>query len=533
MNNGKFDVAIIGGGPNGLICGAYLARTGLSVAILEARHETGGGLETLEFAGHKYNLHAIYHMMPEIMPPYQDFNLKARGVKYIFPDVQTAYFNKNRPPLLIYRDPEKTAQFIATHFTEQDGARYRRMYHDFSEYFQKILLPFTYVPAMGALDMVTALDNSSDDIGRRFNAITELTPTEIIDLYEFTDPLKACFLNLFTMWGISNFDGVGFLFPLYFNRMTNAALCAGGSHRLSSALYKTFIQAGGVVLDQAEVIKVSTTGGKADGVILKDGREIKATAVVSTVDPRQTFLQFFDPEEIPHELRQSAQKWEWEKQVFFGLHAALSCSPRYIGTEEYPDANRALISFFDISSTDAILDHADAIEAGRLPDRPLGHATCASIFDPIQAPEGLHTGRWECLVPFDADWEGIKDEYTQKCLSIWKSYAPNLDPIDIYAYPPTYIEKKFKNMVRGSIKQGSYKILQMGAFRPNDYCSRTWTPIGNFYVCGASVYPGGLVIAGPGYVGANVIAEDFGVKKTWEEPQCVTQARRNGFIRGL
>jgi hypothetical protein len=45
------------------------------------------------------------------------------------------------------------------------------------------------------------------------------------------------------------------------------------------------------------------------------------------------------------------------------------------------------------------------------------------------------------------------------------------------------------------------------------------------------VYPGGLIIAGPGYVGANVIAEDFGVKKTWEEPECVKQARRNGFIR--
>ncbi len=531
MSDKQFDVAIIGAGHNGLICGAYLASTGLSVVILEARHETGGGLETLEFAGHKYNLHAVYHMMAEIMPPYHDFNLKARGVKYIFPEVQTAYFNKDRPPLLLYRDPEKTAKFIAAHFTDKDGERYRRMYYDFSAYFEKCLLPFTYVPAMGALDMITALESGSDDTGRRFNAIAELTPTEIIDLYEFSDPLKACFLNLFTMWGISNFDGVGFLFPLYFNRMTNAALCAGGSHRLSSALHKTFLQAGGVIIDQAEVIRVSTTGGKADGVILKDGREIKAKAVVSTVDPQQTFLTFFDKDPIPSELTESAQKWEWEKQVFFGAHVALSQAPRYIGTERYPDANRALISFFNIDSTDQILDHADAIEAGRLPEQPLGHATCTSIFDPIQAPEGLHTGRWECLVPFDADWDRIKDDYAKKCMDTWKSYAPNLDPIDVYAYPPNYIEKKFKNMVKGSIKQGSYKILQMGAFRPNQYCSQTWTPISNFYVCGASVYPGGLVIAGPGYVGANVIAEDFGVKKTWEEPECVKQARRNGFIR--
>ena len=85
-------------------------------------------------------------------------------------------------------------------------------------------------------------------------------------------------------------------------------------------------------------------------------------------------------------------------------------------------------------------------------------------------------------------------------------------------------------MVKGSIKQGSYKTLQMGTFRPNEYCSQTWTPIDGFYVCGASVYPGGLIIGGPGYIGANVIAEDFGLEKSWEEPESVKAARASGFI---
>jgi phytoene dehydrogenase-like protein len=83
-------------------------------------------------------------------------------------------------------------------------------------------------------------------------------------------------------------------------------------------------------------------------------------------------------------------------------------------------------------------------------------------------------------------------------------------------YPPTYIEKKFKNMVRGSIKQGSYMTLQMGYNRPNDACSRGYTPIEGFYVCGASTYPGGMIIGGPGYLGANIIVEDLGVKKSWK-----------------
>ncbi len=69
-NRKEYDVAVIGGGPNGLICSAYLSRAGLKVILLEARHETGGGLDTFEFAGHKYNLHAIYHMMADTMPVY-------------------------------------------------------------------------------------------------------------------------------------------------------------------------------------------------------------------------------------------------------------------------------------------------------------------------------------------------------------------------------------------------------------------------------------------------------------------------------
>jgi len=531
MKNGReYDVALIGGGPNGLICAAYLARAGLKVVVLEARHETGGGLETTEFAGHKYNFHAIYHMMAEVMPPYRDFNLKSRGVRYIFPEVQAAYINKGAAPVVLYRDPEKTAQFIAHHFSSRDGDRYRRMHGDCKEFFEKILLPFTYVPAVPALDMVQALAKAPDDVGRRFNEIAEFTPTEFIEHYGFSDPLKACFLNLFTMWGISNFDGVGFLYPLYFNRMTNAALCAGGSHRLSSALHKALIEHGGCILDEAEVVKVTLTNGRASGVVTREGVEIKAKAVVSTVDPHQNFLQFFQEDEIPANLVESARKWEWEKQVFFGVHMALPRAPVYIGTEQVKDANRALLTFAGISDTEAILDHADDIEAGVLPETPCGHATVPTVFDPLQAPADLHTGRWESLVPYDADWDRIKGDYARRCIESWKEYAPNLEPLNTFVCPPTYIAQKFKNMVKGSIKQGSYKTLQMGAFRPNEYCSQTYTPIEGFYVCGASVYPGGLIIGGPGYIGANVIAQDFGVSRDWPEPESVIAARAAGFI---
>jgi phytoene dehydrogenase-like protein len=194
------------------------------------------------------------------------------------------------------------------------------------------------------------------------------------------------------------------------------------------------------------------------------------------------------------------------------------------------DVDHALICFLGIYDTDEFLSHIKEIEQGKVPQTPYCHVTCPSIFDPIQAPKGFHTGRLESPVPYNSDWDKMKDDYANKCLSIWMDYAPNIKLVHTYIYPPTYIEKKLKDMVRGSFKQGAYTPLQMGYFRPNESCSQIRTPIEGLYVCGASVYPGGMIIAGPGYVGANVIAQDMGVKKNWEEPEFVRHAREAGLI---
>ena len=535
MKDRAYDVAIIGAGPNGLICGAYLAKAGLKVILLENRHEAGGGLDTLEYAGFKYNPHAIYHMMAEVMPAYKDFDLKARGVKYIYPDVQAAYISKTEKPVILYKDPQKTADFLSAEFSEKDGREYARMYADFKAYCDRILIPLTYVPAVPPIDQVQTMENARNDLGKKFNEIAELPPLDLLEMYDFSDAVKAAILNLYTMWGLSPDEALGYYFPIMVYRMTNAALVSGGSHRLSSALHKAIIEHGGAISDESRVEKILTTDGRASGVIIDDGTEIKAEAVVSTVDPHQTFVKFFEEGEIPEGLRESARRWEWEKISLFGVHLALKQAPKYIGTENYDDANRAMITFLGIENTESLLDHLRLLEDGKLPAGNLfGHATCASIFDPIQAPSGvhagMHTGRWECLAPYDVDWEKHKWEFAHMCIDQWKVYAPNLECINTLVYPPSYIERKLINMVKGSIKQGAYVPLQMGYFRPNEECSRTYTPVDGLYVCGASAYPGGMILGAGGYIGANTIVEDFGVQKAWDEPEIVKQAREDGFI---
>ena len=87
----------------------------------------------------------------------------------------------------------------------------------------------------------------------------------------------------------------------------------------------------------------------------------------------------------------------------------------------------------------------------------------------------------------------------------------------------------FVNMKKGSIKQGMYQPLQMGFLRPHEDCSHHRTPVKNLYLGGSSVYPGGCVIWGPGYLAANRVAEDYSIEKWWQEPEGIVKLKDLGF----
>jgi phytoene dehydrogenase-like protein len=116
-------------------------------------------------------------------------------------------------------------------------------------------------------------------------------------------------------------------------------------------------------------------------------------------------------------------------------------------------------------------------------------------------------------------WDKRSKELEDDVLNKWRKVAPNFardKVIRTNAETPVDIEIRLPNMRRGAIKHGDYTPIQMGAFRPNQDCSSTKTPIDGLYVCGASTYPGGMVLGGPGYIAANKVAEDLGTVKWWK-----------------
>jgi phytoene dehydrogenase-like protein len=146
--------------------------------------------------------------------------------------------------------------------------------------------------------------------------------------------------------------------------------------------------------------------------------------------------------------------------------------------------------------------------------------------------------RWECWAPYELNgeaqnWDKAKFDYARRFYEGIMEYVANADKIKIvetYAESPLDTERRFRTMKRGGIKHGAYSVFQMGVYRPNDLCSRYRTPIKRLYVGGASVYPGGMITAGPGYNVANTVADELGLKKWWTPPDYIVKAKEKGYV---
>lgn len=504
----SYDAIVLGGGPNGLICGAYLAKAGARVLLVERRHETGGGLNTDEYFGFRLNLHAIYHMMSDVMPAYDDLSLSDYGLRYVRPHVACAFPFADGTSLLFTKDPAETIASIAT-ISEHDAERFRVMWDEFQPMLEQYIIPLTYRLPMPVVDQIVEIGRT--EIGERLNEISDLSPIEVIDHYGFTDPrVRMALLAFPAMWGFHLEDPLGYLYPVYLCRMIDAALVKGGSHRLSSALYRVFTSNGGEVLDGSEAVAIDLDDSGGATVTVADGHRFSARAVASTLNPEQTFLDLVGAEHLPDDLRAAVESWEWEERSLFGLHLGIEGEFTYRHPE--PRVGESMITFLGIETEDELHEHLTRVDAGTAGGGEWVHVTVPSRHDATMAPPGHQIVRAEQVVTYDSDWDTGTEAFGDECLELLGAHADFGRIVLRREHPPTHIEAKLHTMKRGSIKHGSYTNLQMGYNRPNDQCSRVTTPLPGLFTCGASNYAGGMIIGGPGYLGAKVVGEHLGVE---------------------
>lgn len=537
----SYDIIIIGAGPNGYTAGAYLAKAGLKVLILERRLEAGGGLATDEvtLGAFLHNTHSVYHMMVDYAPVYKDLNMQRHEVKYVHPDLQFALPLSDGKWVGIYRDPERTAKSFAK-FSRKDADAYLGFHRKLKAYMDDFLGPATYMKPVPTLEQVVNLQQT--EMGREILEFSEKSPQAIINENFENEHIRTLLLYAACHWGLDHdMEGIGYLALIYLDRATNYRLSVGGSHMVGQAFNKALIENGGMILRNQRITKIVVDGGKATGVQLSDGKIIEARkAILSTIDPYQTFFQLVGKDNLDPDFVAKLDNWQWEKWSLFEVNLALAEPPRFKAAASDPDLDKALVYVLGFETVADLLAEWEAIAKGEVNRKPGFNCCFPSVHDPKQAPPGKCTGKISRMAAYDLK-EGkdkwlryeFRQEQAEACIEVLRRYAPNLTPDKVlwsYVSTPVDIEAKFPDMVKGSIKQGAYLPLQMGYQRPNDDCSMNRTPIGNLYLGGSSCNPGGLVTFGAGYVAANTVAEDLGIKKWWSEPECVVAAKAKGTI---
>jgi phytoene dehydrogenase-like protein len=517
-----WDVIIIGGGPNGLMAAAYLAKAGLKVILLERRYEIGGGLVTEEimFPCYYSNAHVIYHLMADYMPVMKDFNLDNHGMAWIKPNLQAAMVFNDGGSLLLTRMVEDTRDSFMR-YSVNDGIAFGKVMRTWRKIVDEIIAPMTYIPAMSPMDLSIMLEKT--DIGHELLELSEKSPYEIITENFENDRIRAFLLYISCMWGLDpNESGVGLFVPLLLCRGMNKCYCYGGSHKLAGALARELVANGGAILDTCSVTKINIENGKAVGVETKEGRKFKAKTILSTLDPHSTFLDLVGGDNLPGTLKEATEGWVYDKWSFYTLHVASKEKPKYKAEE--PWANESFMVIFGIEGTDQLLEHWSNVISGKIDLKNFGgHATCESFWDPhlVRAPWGGEVSFFQMHAPYDIPdgWEKQSPKLQDAILDKWQGVAPNFKRdqiLDTNAETPVDIEIRLPNMRRGAIKHGDYRPTQLNTFRPNVDCSGHSTPIEGLYVGGVSTFPGGLVLGGSGYLAANKVAEDMGAKKWWK-----------------
>ncbi|MDZ4247033.1 MAG: NAD(P)/FAD-dependent oxidoreductase, partial [Dehalococcoidia bacterium] len=398
------DVLIIGAGGNGIELGAYLSKAGVNVLVLERRHEAGGGLatEAVTMGDFIHNTHAVYMMMVDYAPLYNDLALDRYKLKHVRPSLQFALPLSDGRCLCLYTDLEKSCQSIAA-FSKKDAEAYRELYQIAARGVEEFIAPATFAPPVPALDQVVKL--LATESGREILELSEKSPLEIINQYFENEHVKAMMLYLTTHWGVAyDQPGLGYLVMLYLNRATNYHMVLGGSHMVAQALHKVIVENGGVVKNSQHIKRIIVENGAATGVEMEDGSVIHAhKAVVSTIDPQQTFIKLVGKEHLEGDFVEQIEGWQWEQHSLTGVHLAMEEAPNFTAASSNPDVNKAFIYILGYETMQQVIDDYEAVSRGTLAEKAAFNCCFPSVHDPSQAPPDRHTGLISRFTPYDLE----------------------------------------------------------------------------------------------------------------------------------
>src|SRR6516165_5157413 len=299
----EFDGIIIGSGHHALITGAYLAKAGLKILLLERRLQYGGGLTTLEVTepGFYHNLHSINHFHISDTPWFRDLQLGDR-VSYITPHYEFGMPLSDGRALIFSRNLHETVGNISR-FSAKDARTFREWNARAEAATRDIFLPERFSEPLPQAEREELLSRSA--IGRDFLAVTRREPLEVVNELFENEHVKLMFLFKVSLFGTWLVDTLNKISPMgsvirAFDLETGYQLCSGGSHNLARALMESYLVNGGTYRNQIEPLRVVIEGGRASGVECGDGTLYRARQfVASGIDGHETFETLVGRSQLP------------------------------------------------------------------------------------------------------------------------------------------------------------------------------------------------------------------------------------------
>lgn len=518
-----YDGIIVGAGQHGLVLGSYLARAGLKVLLVDRRLDYGGGLTTKEatLPGFYHNLHSINHFHISETPWFRDLGLEDR-VTYITPRYEFGQAHKDGTALVFGRDLEETLGNLAR-FSKRDAQTFREWNRRAEEMTRLILLPERYAEPLPQAEREALLEQSP--IGRDFLSVARRQPLDVVqELFE-DEHVKLLFLFKVSLFGTWLTDTMSKTSPMgsvirAFDLESGYQLCQGGSFNLARGLMETFIAAGGTFVPQVAIDRILVEGGRATGIVLADGRTVRAGRfVASTLDVHQTFERLLGRDQLPAAFLAKLDRFQYTGWTLFGVHLALQESPRFAAESFDPNVNRALKWSIGADSMADLFSAFEDVKANRVPRIVQFGSGPLSLLDPTQAPPGRHTTYAWHVMPMNPDiggqsWDDFKEEFSERIIDRFAEYCPNLTRRNILAkhvYTAREYVQELPNMRGGDIFMGAFSADQV---MYNHFGYRS--PVPNLYMAGSACHPGGAISGGAGYITAGLIADDLGIPRWWK-----------------
>ncbi|CAN5579496.1 NAD(P)/FAD-dependent oxidoreductase [soil metagenome] len=535
----RYDAVIIGGGHNGLVSAAYLARAGLRTLVLERRHVLGGAAVTEEIVpGFRFSVasYVVSLLRPEVI---RDLRLPEHGLDILpldgtfTPLPEGAGVHTGGPDYLWrVNDHGRTVRELRRWSRNDAEAceEYGQLMVEMARFIKPILCivpgdptdldPRPLLPLAGLARSFGRLTERQQAI---FVQLMTMSAGDFLDQWFESDPLKATMSAsgiIGTYQGIRSPGTAYVLLHHYMGEIDGAfrawGIPKGGTGGVSLAIASAARALGAEIRTEAPVARIRTQGDRATGVVLEDGEEIEASAVLSSADAKVTFLDLLEPGTLDAAFEQEVRRFKFRGSSG-KVNIAVDRLPDFTSLPGPGEHLRGAISFSP--SMDDMERAYDDAKYGRWSRKPYIDMIIPTLVDPQMAPPGKHV--ISCFVqyaPYKLDpslgtWDDNREAFGDTVIDRIAEFAPNIRDIIIgrQVLTPLDIERTL-GLTEGNIFQGELSLEQLFFNRPVPGYARFRTPVRDLWLSGSSTHPGGGLMGANGRLAALEVLRSRGRK---------------------